>query len=55
MRGRSDELKRVADRLLATRGVTHGGIEIIAVGHPGQGGHARGHTHAKHPRLRKSG
>src|SRR5580698_8446227 len=30
LRGRSDELKRVADRLLATRGVTHGGIEIIA-------------------------
>jgi CopG family nickel-responsive transcriptional regulator len=30
LHGRSDELKRVADRLLATRGVTHGGIEIIA-------------------------
>ncbi len=30
MRGRSDELKRVADQILATRGVTHGGIEIIA-------------------------
>ena len=30
LRGRSDELKRVADRLLATRGVTHGGIEIVA-------------------------
>jgi CopG family nickel-responsive transcriptional regulator len=30
LRGKSDELKRVADRLLATRGVTHGGIEIVA-------------------------
>jgi CopG family nickel-responsive transcriptional regulator len=30
LQGRSDELKHVADRLLATRGVTHGGIEIIA-------------------------
>jgi CopG family nickel-responsive transcriptional regulator len=29
LRGRSDELQRVADRLLATRGVTHGGIEIV--------------------------
>jgi CopG family nickel-responsive transcriptional regulator len=29
MRGRSDELQRVAERLLATRGVTHGGIQIV--------------------------
>jgi CopG family nickel-responsive transcriptional regulator len=28
--GRSDELQKVADRLLATRGVKQGGIEIIA-------------------------
>ncbi len=41
MHGRSDELKRVADRLLATRGVTHGGIEIIA-------DDADDHDHAKH-------
>ncbi len=32
LQGRSDELKRVADHLLATRGVTHGGIEIITDG-----------------------
>jgi CopG family nickel-responsive transcriptional regulator len=53
MRGRSDELKRVADRLLATRGVTHGGIEIIADDAPEAGrssapGHARAQAHA-HP------
>ena len=30
LRGRSDELQRVSERLLATRGVTHGGIEIVA-------------------------
>jgi CopG family nickel-responsive transcriptional regulator len=29
LRGRSDELQRIAERLLATRGVTHGGIEIV--------------------------
>lgn len=31
LQGRSDELKRVAERLLATRGVTHGGLELVAV------------------------
>lgn len=50
LQGRSDELKRVADRLLATRGVTHGGIEIVADEEPGetmaQAGKARrAHTH----------
>jgi CopG family nickel-responsive transcriptional regulator len=29
LRGRSDELQRIAERLLATRGVKHGGIEIV--------------------------
>jgi CopG family transcriptional regulator, nickel-responsive regulator len=29
LRGRSDELQRVAEKLLATRGVKHGGIEIV--------------------------
>jgi CopG family nickel-responsive transcriptional regulator len=56
MRGRSDELKRVADRLLATRGVTHGGIEIIA-DDPGHGGHGHPHTHAadrKEPKVRRT-
>jgi CopG family nickel-responsive transcriptional regulator len=31
LRGRSDELQRVAETLLATRGVKHGGIEIVTV------------------------
>jgi CopG family nickel-responsive transcriptional regulator len=31
MRGRSDDLSRAADRLLATRGVTHGGLQIVPV------------------------
>jgi CopG family transcriptional regulator, nickel-responsive regulator len=30
MRGRSDELQAAADKLLGTRGVTHGGVEVIA-------------------------
>lgn len=30
LRGLSDELQLFADRLLATRGVTHGGLEIVA-------------------------
>jgi CopG family nickel-responsive transcriptional regulator len=30
MRGRSDQLQSIADQILATRGVSHGGIEIIA-------------------------
>jgi CopG family nickel-responsive transcriptional regulator len=56
LRGQSDELKRVADRLLATRGVTHGGIEIVvdedepAVEeghhHHDPGRHSHGHVHA---------
>jgi CopG family nickel-responsive transcriptional regulator len=54
MRGRSDELQRVADQLLATRGVTHGGIHIIADAQPGQEDHthAPGHGHG-HSRSRK--
>jgi CopG family nickel-responsive transcriptional regulator len=40
MRERGDELKRVAGRPLATRGVTHGGIEIIADDPSEHGGHA---------------
>jgi CopG family nickel-responsive transcriptional regulator len=62
MRGRSDELKRVADRLLATRGVTHGGIEIIAEtpqdhgeqGHPHSHGSGAGHSHGKPRRARRT-
>jgi CopG family nickel-responsive transcriptional regulator len=34
MQGQSHELRTAAERLLATRGVTHGGIEMVAVGLP---------------------
>ncbi len=47
LRGRSDELKRVADRLLATRGVTHGGIEIVA---ETDDDHHHAHGHHGHPK-----
>jgi len=58
MRGRADELKAAADRILGTRGVTHGGVEIIAEtalgesdpgrGH-GEGAHGRPHLHPRRP------
>jgi CopG family nickel-responsive transcriptional regulator len=49
LRGRSDELKRVADRLLATRGVTHGGIEIVADADADGHSHPREHARPKRP------
>ncbi len=51
MRGRSDELKAAADKLLGTRGVTHGGVEIIAETelHDAAADHAHAHgAHAHH-------
>ncbi len=53
MRGRADELKAAADRLLGTRGVTHGGVEIIAetalsAREAGEADSEDGHGHA-HP------
>jgi len=42
MRGRSDLLQGIADRLLALRGVKQGGIEIVA----GLGDLGHGHSHA---------
>ena len=39
MRGKSDELQRVAEKLLATRGVKHGGIEIITLPAAAQDAH----------------
>jgi CopG family nickel-responsive transcriptional regulator len=56
MRGRSDELKAAADKLLGTRGVTHGGVEIIAATElqdaAGNHSHAHsGHVH-DHPPVR---
>ena len=50
MHGQSDELRRAADKLLATRGVTHGGIEIIATDGHSHDGHTHDHEHGHaHP------
>jgi CopG family nickel-responsive transcriptional regulator len=55
LQGRADELRQFAERVFATRGVKHGGIEMIAAGEPSDGGlhvhlhahdHAGGHAHA---------
>jgi CopG family transcriptional regulator, nickel-responsive regulator len=51
LRGRSDELQRVGDRLLATRGVKQGGLQLVADVHP-EGHHA--HAHAPPPRAKKT-
>ena len=51
MRGKSDELKRNAERLLATRGVTHGGFEIIA-DEPQRGAHDHGHARRGEPQRK---
>jgi CopG family transcriptional regulator, nickel-responsive regulator len=45
LRGRADELQLLADQLLATRGVTHGGIQIVPV---------QTHEHAPARRRRAS-
>jgi CopG family nickel-responsive transcriptional regulator len=51
MNGRSDELRAIADRLVATRGVTHGGVEIVTgVGKTGGHGHAHPHRSTKRAR-----
>ncbi len=64
MRGRSDELQRLADRLLATRGVKHGGIEIVIpqsgdetvrAAAPRRGhGHDHAHGHAEAPTKKRA-
>lgn len=46
LRGRSDELQRVAERLLATRGVKHGGIEIVTESVEGED-HDHAHSHPR--------
>jgi CopG family transcriptional regulator, nickel-responsive regulator len=48
LRGRSDELQRAAERLLATRGVTHGGLEIVT-DEPRGPGHTHAHSHPHSP------
>jgi len=53
LQGRSDELRAFADRVFATRGVMHGGIEIIATTKTKRDGlhvhvHAHDHDHEHH-------
>ena len=43
LRGRSDELQKAADRLLATRGVEQGGLQLLA---EKPGTHTHSYTHA---------
>lgn len=45
MKGPSDELKRASAKLLATRGVKHGGVELIAISPPAEA-HDHPHDHA---------
>jgi CopG family nickel-responsive transcriptional regulator len=54
LRGRSDELKRVAEKLLATRGVKHGGIEIVTDDDPRSDESDGHHHHPPPPRRRKT-
>ena len=47
MRGRADQLKEVAERMIATRGVLQGGAEYVAESTLGAvAGHGHAHTHA---------
>jgi CopG family nickel-responsive transcriptional regulator len=54
MRGPSDELKRAAGKLFATRGVKHGGLELIAITPPPHGSGSHPHEHAEPPPGRRS-
>jgi len=50
LRGRSDELQRIGERLLATRGVKHGGIEIVTDVGRDHDEHAHVHTNRRSAR-----
>lgn len=65
MNGPSDELRRVSEQILATRGVKHGGVEVVALpsvqAHGEHGAHTHGgrshrhsHTHEPAPKGSKS-
>ena len=46
LQGRADELRQFAERVFATRGVKHGGIEMIAAGKEARDGlHVHLHAH----------
>jgi len=66
LRGHSDELRAAADRMLGTRGVTHGGIELVSESaltssrshrhtheHAEHGGHEHAHEHGQVPKPAK--
>lgn len=46
MRGRSDRIQKVAQRMIATRGVIHGGAECVAEKTLSLRGKPHGHSHA---------
>jgi CopG family nickel-responsive transcriptional regulator len=60
MRGPSVEIQSASEKLLATRGVKHGGLEMIAIKPPAKGREAgkrraqeHGHEHHHHERERR--
>jgi CopG family nickel-responsive transcriptional regulator len=53
IRGRSDRLQGIADRLLALRGVKHGGIEIVAGIEEHAHAHGAAHRHSARPVRRR--
>ena len=59
MTGRSDELQRIADRLLGLRGVKHGGIEIVTevggVSHGKRGASTKTHGSHAHAHKKRAG
>lgn len=51
MRGPSEELSKAGEQLLATRGVKHGGMEIIATSPPPKTKKPHGHSHPHRKQL----
>jgi CopG family nickel-responsive transcriptional regulator len=64
LRGRSDELRAAAERMLGTRGVSHGGVELVTESalapahgqrHQHGHGHPHDHSHARTAPLKNTG
>jgi CopG family transcriptional regulator, nickel-responsive regulator len=53
LKGRSEELKEVGGRLLATRGVTHGNLEIVAEDGASRPTHGHPYDHDASARRRR--
>jgi len=51
LQGRSDVLQKLAETLLATRGVTHGGIQIVPDSAGGEHRHPHAHAHGAAPHV----